>query len=621
MKKESKYTLLGKCMAVLGIVLSILCLPASVAGVYYMVEEGFYITDAQSRKDTYLQEYLGDLGREVLYTFYRYGEAEADKVLASCSVDAVILNGNDSWNEAKYGKEIEWTHTYVFQEFRERGSFIVQMIVPREKGYPDYIAVVCFLTEHLNLFKVLLPLLVVLSLLVGIVSIGYFRKVLAESKKARNQGANLYIPTDLLIVLLGAAVWGVFQIPLPGSQDIFSVSGYIRFVAIAIIVVFGGLALYSHACEEGVIKRSILYALWQRLEKVFAFLGGILWKIPLIWKTAIIVIGLTLMELWAWIYAKEKVPEYYSLYQIGICFFAVWAITRTVLIPFLFYRLEQLLALKKAGEELAKGNSDYKVDEEGLHGDILAHAKNLNSISEGVATAVSERVKSEHFKTELITNVSHDIKTPLTSIINYSDLICKEETDNEKIKEYSEVLYRQAGRLKKLLDDLMEAAKASTGNVEVNLQTCDMVVFLEQAVGEYEHRLSEKQLTPILKKPEEGLQIIADSRLLWRVFDNLLTNICKYSQSGTRVYLTVEKKGNSAEICFKNISEYALDISEEELMERFVRGDRARNSEGNGLGLGIAKSLVELQNGTLELSVDGDLFKVVVTMPLQNEVA
>lgn len=616
MKKEKKYTLLGKCMAVLGIILSILCLPAGVAGVFYMVEEGFYITDAQSRKDTYLREYLGDLGREVLYTFHRYGQSEADKVLEGCSVDAVILNGTNRWDEEKYGKDIEWSHTYEFSEFQGRGSFVIQMIVPKEKGYPDYIAVVCFLTDHLNLFKVLLPMVVVLSLFIGIVSVAYLRKVLAQPRKAENQGVNFYIPTDLLVVLLGAAVWGVFQIPLPGSQDIFSVSGYIRFVAIAMLAVFGILIMYGRVCAGVLLNHSVLYVLWHKLEGVFAFLGGIIQKIPLIWKTAIIVLGLTLAELLAWIYVKGKIPTNYSLYRMLICLFAAWIISRVVLIPLLFYRLQQLCLLKKAGEELARGNSDYKVDIEGLTGDIRRHAENLNSISEGVATAVSERMKSEHLKTELITNVSHDIKTPLTSIINYSDLICQEETDNEKIKEYSEVLYRQAGRLKKLLEDLMEAAKASTGNVEVNLQTCDIGVLLEQAVGEFEHRLSEKQLTPVIKKPEEELQIMADSRLLWRVFDNLLTNICKYSQSGTRVYLTVERKGNKVNVYFKNISEYALDVSEEELMERFVRGDRSRHTEGNGLGLGIAKSLVELQKGTLELSVDGDLFKVLVTLPL-----
>lgn len=618
MKTEKRFTLLGKCMAVLGIVLSILCLPAGVAGVFYMVEEGFYITDAQSRKETYLQEYLEDLGREVLYTYHRYGDSEAEKVVEGCSVDCIILNGVNRWVEEKYGKEIEWSHTYEFPEFEDEGSFVIQMIVPREKGYPDYIAVVCFLTEHLNLFKVLLPLMIVASLFIGIVSITYMKKVLAEPKERKNPGSNLYIPTDLLVVLLGAAIYGVFQIPLPESQGIFTVTWYIRFVAIAILAVFGVLILYGRACSGVLLKNSILYALWHRLEKVFAFWGGIIEKIPLIWKTAIIVIGLTLAELIAWIYAKGKIPTYYSLYRMMVFLFAAWVISRVVLIPLTFYRLQQLFILKKAGEELAKGNSDYKVDEEGLHGDILAHAKNLNRISEGVATAVSERMKSEHLKTELITNVSHDIKTPLTSIINYSDLICKEQSDNHKIKEYSEVLYRQAGRLKKLLEDLMEAAKASTGNMEVNLQICDIGVLLEQSVGEFEHRLSEKQLVPVIKKPEEEIQIMADCKLLWRVFDNLLTNICKYSQSGTRVYLTVERKENKVHIFFKNISEYALDISEEELLERFVRGDRSRHTEGNGLGLGIAKSLVELQDGTLEISVDGDLFKVQVSLPIQN---
>lgn len=618
MKTEKRYTLLGKCMAVLGIVLSILCLPAGVAGIFYMVEEGFYITDAQSRKETYLQEYLEDLAREVLYTFHRYGDSEAEKVVEGCSVDCIILNGVNLWDEEKYGKEIEWSHTYEFPEFQGKGSFVIQMIVPKEKGYPDYIAVVCFLTKHLNLFKVLLPLVVVLSLFIGIISISYLKKVLAEPQKEKTQGANINIPTDLLVLLLGAAIWGVFQIPLPVSQGIFSVSWYIRFVAIAILTVFGLLILYSHMCEGSLVKHSILYALWHRLEKVFAFFGEIIHKIPLIWKTSVIILGLTLAELLAWIYVKGKIPTNYSLYRMLICLFAAWIITRVVLIPLLFYRLQQMCLLKKAGEELARGNSDYKVDVEGLQGDIRRHAENLNRISEGVATAVNERMKSEHLKTELITNVSHDIKTPLTSIINYSDLICKEETDNEKIKEYSEVLYRQAGRLKKLLEDLMEAAKASTGNVEVNLQTCDIGVLLEQAVGEFEHRLSEKLLTPVIKKPEEEIQIMADSKLLWRVFDNLLTNICKYSQSGTRVYLTIERKENKVQIIFKNISEYALDISEEELMERFVRGDRSRHTEGNGLGLGIAKSLVELQEGTLDISVDGDLFKVLVTMPIQS---
>ena len=228
-------------------------------------------------------------------------------------------------------------------------------------------------------------------------------------------------------------------------------------------------------------------------------------------------------------------------------------------------------------------------------------------------------MKSEHLKTELITNVSHDIKTPLTSIINYSDLIYKEETENEKIKEYAEVLHRQSGRLKKLIEDLMEASKVSTGNVEVNLELCDIGVLLTQITGEFQQRMLEQELEIIAKQPEQPILILADSKLLWRVMDNLMSNICKYSQKGTRVYVEVEEADGDASIRLKNISNYPLNISADELMERFVRGDRSRHTEGNGLGLSIAKSLTELQGGSLELSVDGDLFKVTIAFPIQNQ--
>ena len=219
-------------------------------------------------------------------------------------------------------------------------------------------------------------------------------------------------------------------------------------------------------------------------------------------------------------------------------------------------------------------------------------------------------------KTELITNVSHDIKTPLTSIINYSDLIAKETTENEKISEYSLVLLRQSERLKRLIDDLVEASKASTGNIEIIAEPFDLGVLFSQTTGEYEEKLTKNELTLITKQPEEPVHIMADGRRMWRIFDNLMNNICKYAQSGTRVYLTLEKVGNEAVISFKNTSRDALDVPADELLERFTRGDASRNTEGNGLGLSIAKSLAELQKGSLELSVDGDLFKVTVTFDL-----
>ncbi|MDE6639536.1 MAG: sensor histidine kinase [Acetatifactor sp.] len=235
---------------------------------------------------------------------------------------------------------------------------------------------------------------------------------------------------------------------------------------------------------------------------------------------------------------------------------------------------------------------------------------------------MSERMKSERLKTELITNVSHDLKTPLTSIINYAELISREAAENpeesQTMREYSEVLLRQSGRLKRLLENLVEASKAATGNLEVNLESCEAGVLLSQAVGEYQQRMEEKALELRVSQPEEPVRILADGRHLWRVFDNLLNNICKYAQENSRVYLTLEQKENKAFIIFRNMSKYALDISPEELEERFVRGDKSRHMEGNGLGLSIAKSLTELQQGQMEIVVDGDLFKVILIFDIMD---
>ena len=278
-----------------------------------------------------------------------------------------------------------------------------------------------------------------------------------------------------------------------------------------------------------------------------------------------------------------------------------------------------LKRIKEGGEKIAAGDLNYKIDTKYMHGDFKAFANSLNNINEGLSVAINERMKSERFKTELITNVSHDIKTPLTSIINYVDLIKKEEPENENIREYIDVLDRQSSRLKKLIEDLMEASKASTGNLAVNLSVCEAGVLLSQTVGEFDERLKTAGLTPVVSIPETPIKIMADGRHLWRVFDNLMNNICKYSQSGTRVYLDLSERDGKAKITFRNISKYELNITGEELTERFVRGDKSRNTEGSGLGLSIARSLAELQNGSLKIDIDGDLFKVMLTFDTVKE--
>lgn len=300
-------------------------------------------------------------------------------------------------------------------------------------------------------------------------------------------------------------------------------------------------------------------------------------------------------------------------YAVDILLFTLLGIAEAAVIIMI---LQQMDKLQEGSRRLAAGELTAKLDTDRMFKPLKMHGENLNSIGEGMTRAVNERMKSEHFKTELITNVSHDIKTPLTSIINYVDLLEKTDIQDETQREYLEVLSRQSARLKKLIEDLIEASKASTGNLAVNIEQLDADVFLTQIEGEYQEKLAAAGLELILKKPDEPLKVQADGRHLWRVMDNLMNNICKYAMPSSRVYVNLEGTQDKVRLIFRNISRYPLNISSDELMERFVRGDSSRNTEGNGLGLSIAASLMELMNGTLELCVDGDLFKVVLTLPV-----
>ncbi len=340
-------------------------------------------------------------------------------------------------------------------------------------------------------------------------------------------------------------------------------------------------------------------------RKSMTFTGGFLRKIPLVWKTILIVIVLGFLE----------IPIYVISHD---CDFPLWFIFNIVLGVFAIFVAIILKQIKKGTEEIAKGNIYKKINTKYMFLDFKDHAENINNINDGIAKAVEERMKSERFKTELITNVSHDIKTPLTSIINYVDLLEKEEINNETAKEYIGVLSRQSARLKKLIEDLLEASKASTGNVSVNLSQFELGILLTQALGEYEERFAQNNLQVVLNKTDEMLLVMADNRHMWRVFDNILNNIAKYAQPNTRVYIDANRKNNIAEISFRNISKDALNISGDELMERFVRGDSSRNTEGSGLGLSIAKSLTEVQKGKLDIQIDGDLFKVRLAFPLSE---
>lgn len=373
-------------------------------------------------------------------------------------------------------------------------------------------------------------------------------------------------------------------------------------------------------------QNTILYRVFRFFgrfcKRVFRGIVKLIRGIPMVWRTALLCLAVCVVEFFALIL-------FYNNTDVLLFF---WAIEKFILCGAITFVALMCKELQEGSEALADGDLNHKLDTSHMVLSFKEHGENLNRICEGISAAVEQRMKSEHLKTELITNVSHDIKTPLTSIINYADLIGKEvsgdakdtgdgagtETAQEReqhISEYAEVLLRQSQKLKKLLDDLLEASKATTGNLEVHPEVCDVSVLLSQAVGEYGQRFADKQLETIVKQPEETVKVMADGRHLWRVFDNLLNNIYKYAQAGSRVYLNVEHDGQNANIIFRNMSAYPLEMSPEELEERFTRGDRSRHMEGNGLGLSIAKSLTELQKGDMEIVTDGDLFKVVITLP------
>lgn len=344
------------------------------------------------------------------------------------------------------------------------------------------------------------------------------------------------------------------------------------------------------------VKRAVLF--------VFRLIKTLLKKLPLYWKAAAIFGAASFVEIIGLVYcASDNFRPLPFL----------WFVEKVLLGLVLVVVVILLRRLQKGAEEISEGNLDYKIDKTYMPPVLSEHAERLNTIGMGLSKAVDERMKSERMKTELITNVSHDIKTPLTSIVNYVDLLKTEPIESQTAQEYIEVIDRQSARLKKLITDLVEASKASTGNLSTNMEPTDLKVLISQTVGEYEEKLAERSLELVTETDEATPVIMVDGRLMWRVFDNLFNNICKYAMKGTRVYLALKVEGGKATVSLKNISSSRLNIASEELMERFVRGDSSRNTEGSGLGLSIAKSLVELQNGDFDIVIDGDLFKVTVS--------
>lgn len=489
-----------------------------------------------------------------------------------------------------------------------------------------------FLVRLYNtLFEIRYPLILVLS---GVLILTVLSHILMFCGCGRRPGSDAVypgwqekIPLDVYICLFGFGIIFTFSMAV-GTWDSITYGGatdlYFSMMISGLFMLMGVILSELTACSLAirfkmhgwwknmlVVKLTaavfrLLKKIWNRLfAGMLHALGDFFRTLPYVWRgviaAAIVLLAQMLLTM---------------LIMTGNGFWMfVWLLVDFLVLVVAGMLLSQMKRLLDAGKRMADGDFEFRIDTDGMLQSFREHGEDLNAISEGMVHAVDQKMRSERMKTELITNVSHDIKTPLTSIVNYADLLSKEQPENERMREYIEALSRQSSRLRKLIEDLVEASKASTGNLSVDLQPCELGVLIEQTAGEYQDRLEQNGLELVVEAPEQPVEVLADSRRIWRVLDNLMGNICKYALSGTRVYVTLEK-GDCARLTLRNISRDRLGISADELMERFVRGDTSRSTEGSGLGLSIARSLMELQHGKLELKVDGDLFKVVLMLPL-----
>ncbi|WP_338472710.1 sensor histidine kinase [Niallia sp. XMNu-256] len=349
------------------------------------------------------------------------------------------------------------------------------------------------------------------------------------------------------------------------------------------------LILVKHIKNRTLIKHTLIFTL---IYKFVKFIGEVYKSGNVAVKTVLIVIGYPVL--------------------IALTFF-MFPITVGIAAWFAFKKVKAFQNIQEGIEIIKEGNLHHRI-EVGGNGEFAKLSANVNSITDGLKKAVDSELKSERLKTELITNVSHDIRNPLTSIITYVDLL-KNEKDQTKTGEYIEVLDQKAQRLKLLTDDLFEASKASSGNIPVSLEKIAIVSLITQGLGELNDKIEANGLEIRLNHPQEKVYVTADGKLLWRSIENLLSNIFKYALKRSRVYIDIEDVGNEVRISFKNISAYELNISADELMERFKRGDESRNSQGSGLGISIAKNLIEIQKGQFNIHVDGDLFKAIIHLP------
>ena len=430
--------------------------------------------------------------------------------------------------------------------------------------------------------------------------------VIGIGRTRKQEGINLnwfdkiLIELAALISIFIGCIGAVFTVSIGGASTIVTFTLAISIMAVGLLIMYLACILFF----ETLVKRLKTHTF---VKTTFAY-----------W------LYVKIKDFMADLKMTKKFVLYFILFIIAnlLAFAIMWSdgfpgvvltiILYVITFSYLAKRIKSYIKIKDAINELYKGDTDMYLDENELCKEMQETGKQLNDIAGGLSNAIDEKLKSERLKTELITNVSHDIKTPLTSIINYVDLLKKEDVEGEKAKEYLDILDSKSQRLKKLTEDLVEASKASSGAIKLNMERLNVNELIKQVSGEFEDKFKSHNLQEIITFPESDLYINADSRYMYRVLENMYSNISKYAMKGTRVYTDIAEKDGNVTIQLKNVSKQKLNISADELMQRFVRGEASRNTEGSGLGLSIARSLTELQQGKFNIYLDGDLFKVTI---------
>lgn len=629
-------TYVGKGLLYAAVILSSIMLALSVLGAAYMIIEDYYLKSEEdilnenlesltvrSAYEAFDRNFNHNKGKFDSQTAYDYGSFSFKILDSHRNVLTRSTTKLDSYPYRIYVCVLPPTQSGTdFYEITGISSdFSIYEDLHKNNYYTEYYIVEgginpnssildvyrIYSTAHHILYslKIGIYLIAVLALVLMIVSFVALMSVAGRRPK-KEEIVPWYFHKMPFDILLAIYIFGSLALAALGG----TIEDEVGIGCIAVCSLFLPLFCMSFAVRiktKTLIRNTLIFKilmlLWKGIKAVGRFLMTVIKNMRLLWKVILVFVGL--MFFWGITIAMHS-----WRFEAVLLFLAPFTV-----LPALIMITLQINRLKKGAQELSEGHFDHVIDTKMMLPEIKKHAVNLNSMAAAQKIAVEEKLKSERMKTELITNVSHDIKTPLTSIINYADLISKEENNSEKTKEYSEVLVRQSKRLKTLLEDLVEASKASTGNLEVDLQPCDAQVFISQCAGEYEEKFGQYDLTLITSVPEEPVRIMADGRRMQRVFDNLLNNACKYSMPGTRVYVDLKETDKEAVFTFKNTSKEQLNMTEDELMERFTRGDSSRNTEGSGLGLSIAGNLAELQNGKLRLTTDGDLFKATLSFP------